>query len=177
MTNQNNIKIFGLGLGLLLAGGSLLHLWHYHLGALTTLLIFGSILFVIEKSLTWPWLYTLTYSAIFVATLFGWMKYIPSTEIMVSELFSIAFLLIALFKPAILIPFYNVWMKGAHLMGQVFTTIVLTAVYFLVFTPISFLLRLMGKDHMQRKLDSTKSTYWQKKEHDLFSRDNYHRQF
>ena len=177
MVHQNNVKIFGLGLGLLLATWAFLHLLHYHLGVIPTLLIFGFILFVIEKSLTWPWFYISVYIAILMATLLGFIKHPLSAGMIVSDLLSVVFLLIAFFRADTLTPVYNGWMKGAHLIGQIFTTIILGAVYFLVFTPVSFLLRLMGKDHMQRKLDASQRTYWQKKEQGSFSKERYQQQF
>ncbi len=177
MVNQNNVKVFGLGLALLLAVWAALHLWQLHLGPIPTFLIFGMILVVIEKSLSWPWLYAGIYFTLVLTTFFGLKRYPISEGIVFSNTLSAVLVWIVVLKIELLTPFYKVWMKGAHFIGQAVTTIILTTVYFLVFTPVSFLLRLMGKDHMQRKIDVSSPSYWDKKEQEPFSKQRYHQQF
>ena len=55
------------------------------------------------------------------------------------------------------IEFY--WMKGAGVLGAINSRILLTIVYFAVLTPTGWLMRLFGKDPMDRKLDPSKTTY------------------
>ncbi|MBN1870925.1 MAG: hypothetical protein JW847_10155 [Candidatus Omnitrophica bacterium] len=52
------------------------------------------------------------------------------------------------------------WMKAARLIGSVLTVIILTVIYGIVFTPISFFLRLSGKDYMCRKKSMGRRSYW-----------------
>ena len=44
--------------------------------------------------------------------------------------------------------------------GWVVTRVLLTAIYFGVFTPIGLALRLAGRDPMSRRLDPAATTYW-----------------
>lgn len=72
--------------------------------------------------------------------------------------------------------FYNVWMKFAHALGWVNTKIILSIVYFLIFTPIALFFRLIGKDPMDRRFESVDS-YWIKRETKVFDQEDYRRQF
>ena len=57
-------------------------------------------------------------------------------------------------------PGYTGWMKVAHLIGGVITTVILAVVFFLVFTPVALVIRLFGKDHLERKIDPAAKSYW-----------------
>jgi hypothetical protein len=45
--------------------------------------------------------------------------------------------------------------------GVVVSTITLAGLYFLVFTPIALIFRLIGRDALQRKPDPKATTYWE----------------
>jgi hypothetical protein len=66
---------------------------------------------------------------------------------------------ISLILPNILQPVYHWWMKLAHVLGWINTRILLSLVFFLIFLPVALIMRLMGKDPMRRKLDSTEKSY------------------
>lgn len=74
------------------------------------------------------------------------------------------FLALGLFLPFILKPFYKVWMALAFLLGLIMTRVILTLAFFLVFTPMGFVLRLLGKDLLDEKIDRSSGTYWKKHE-------------
>lgn len=71
---------------------------------------------------------------------------------------------------------YKGWMKFAHVLGWVNTRIILTLVYFLIFTPLATIFRLIGKDPMERQLEEGNS-YWIKRETRVVRQDDYRRQF
>lgn len=71
---------------------------------------------------------------------------------------------------------YRAWMKFAHALGWVNTRIILTLVYILMITPLSFIFKLLGKDPMKRKLGAEDS-YWIQRESKAFDRERYRRQF
>lgn len=81
------------------------------------------------------------------------------------------FVLLALVVPMKLTVIYSLWMKFGHIIGAINTKIILAIVFFLVFTPMALLFRLLGKDPMKRELANTSLTsYWdlskqQSKEH------------
>lgn len=72
--------------------------------------------------------------------------------------------------------FYKAWMKFAHALGWVNTRIILSLVYFIIFTPMALFFRVIGKDPMERRLE-TVSSYWIKREPTEFRREDYRRQF
>ncbi len=81
------------------------------------------------------------------------------------------------FKPFLLRPVFQVWLKVAHFIGRVNTQIILTLIYYLVFTPYGLVMRLFGRDSMQRKLTSA-GTYWEVLEFEgLKDKTRYEKQF
>lgn len=71
---------------------------------------------------------------------------------------------------------YKGWMKFAHALGWVNTRIILTLVYYFVFTPLALIFRVVGKDPMNRKLQLVE-TYWVEREQVPFDRERARRQF
>ena len=54
---------------------------------------------------------------------------------------------------------YRIWMKFGHVAGWINTRIILAIMFYLVFFPAGIILRILGKDPMARKLDSTSKSY------------------
>jgi len=79
-------------------------------------------------------------------------------------IFSAVLVVWALVLPRTLSIIYGPWMRFGHIIGTVNTKIILSILFFLVFTPVSMVLRLMGKDMMHRKIDKTALSYWQDSE-------------
>jgi hypothetical protein len=74
-------------------------------------------------------------------------------------------------------PGYAGWMKVAHFIGGIVTTVILTAVFFLVFTPVALVIKLAGKDHLDRKIDSATPSYWHKRPAFDGNMERYKQQF
>lgn len=51
------------------------------------------------------------------------------------------------------------WMKVGHVLGAINTKIILGIVYYLLITPMGLIMRLLGKDPMQRALTQGTDTY------------------
>ncbi len=116
----------------------------------------------------------LVFSTLF--SLIAWKNY-PSN--LSYTLVSVAGLLILMltFYPLGLRHIYLVWLKIAHFIGWVNTQIILTLLYYLVFTPMGVVMRLFGRDPLQRKLKSA-GTYWESLEFEgLKDRTRYEKQF
>lgn len=77
---------------------------------------------------------------------------------------SAAILLVALWRPALLNRLNRAWMKLGALLHRVVSPIVLGAMYFLVITPFGIVMRLAGRDALQRRLDPTARSYWIKRD-------------
>ena len=86
-------------------------------------------------------------------------------------------LIVSLAAPRLLKPLFLLWMRFAHFMGRVNTQILLFIVFLVVMLPSGFLLRIFGRDPMQRKM-SKEGSYWEPASvAGLKDRERYHRQF
>jgi hypothetical protein len=59
---------------------------------------------------------------------------------------------------------YRAWMLGVMPIGWTVSHLLLAAVFFGVVTPVGLLLRLLGRDLLQRGADPGADTYWQVRE-------------
>jgi Saxitoxin biosynthesis operon protein SxtJ len=80
-------------------------------------------------------------------------------------------------SPYTLKPIYIGWMYFTRTMAWVITTVVLGLVFYIGFTGIGLLMRLLGKNPLDRKLDPSADSYWIKHPPYKFSKEHYHRQF
>lgn len=69
------------------------------------------------------------------------------------------FAVLGLATPAVLSPVYRIWMKIGHVLGWINTRIILGVVFYGMFMPMGFVMRLLGKDPMARKFDKNAKTY------------------
>jgi O-antigen/teichoic acid export membrane protein len=65
----------------------------------------------------------------------------------------------ALISPSSLRPFYQGWMRVGQLLGWINTRVILGIIFYLLFLPVGLIMRLLGKDSMNRKFDSGATTY------------------
>lgn len=72
----------------------------------------------------------------------------------------LAFIVFAYMFPVVLKPFQKAWMSLALLMGWVSTRLILSALYFLVITPIALIARIAGKKFLDTKMDRKRVSYW-----------------
>ena len=76
-----------------------------------------------------------------------------------SLIISIIFLILGLLNSKILTPLNKIWFKFGVLLGNIISPIVMGIVFFLVVTPISLLMKALGKDILNLKKNTNKS-YW-----------------
>jgi len=69
------------------------------------------------------------------------------------------FLAFAVFMPQALRPINAVWTKIGNVLGWVNSRIILGIMFFLLILPIGLILKLFGKDSMNRKFDKKLETY------------------
>lgn len=76
---------------------------------------------------------------------------------------SVVFSLLGAFLPRLLRPFYGPWMRFAEALGYINTRVLLGLFYLVGITPTGLLMRISGKDPMNRtfKQQGT-SSYWTK---------------
>jgi hypothetical protein len=75
---------------------------------------------------------------------------------------SIIFLILGLFNSKILSPLNKLWFKFGIVLGKVISPIIMGIIFFLVVTPIGYLMRLFKKDVLNLNFNDNKS-YWIKK--------------
>lgn len=79
---------------------------------------------------------------------------------------AVLLLLSAGIKPRALAPVERVWMKAAGVMAVVMTHVILTLTFFLVITPVGFLVRLSGRSGLKLGSEPERETYWEPVEPD-----------
>ncbi len=73
---------------------------------------------------------------------------------------SALFLIFGLFFPKLLAPVEKIWMKFAEILSVIMTRVILSLTFYLVITPLGLLVRLLGKDLLQKKFEQEVKTYW-----------------
>ncbi|MDD5136092.1 MAG: SxtJ family membrane protein [Candidatus Omnitrophica bacterium] len=76
---------------------------------------------------------------------------------------SIASILLALLAPKHIKPVFTLFTKVGHVIGWVNTRIVLTIIYFLIITPMALIMKVIGKDPLDRKIEKDRVSYWVKR--------------
>jgi hypothetical protein len=76
-----------------------------------------------------------------------------------SLIISISFLLLGLINSKTLNPLNKLWFKFGIFLGKIISPIVMGLIFFLVVTPIAFLMRMLNKDLLNLKF-SKNSSYW-----------------
>jgi len=116
--------------------------------------------------------------SLFLAIL-GYVNFRSDHELSYNLLWGAAILnlVTALTYPGAIKPLYRVAMLIAHVLGWLNTRLLLGLIFYLVFTPIAMVIKLMGKDPLDRSFDSTASTYWKTRDKSEYPRDRYLKQF
>jgi hypothetical protein len=65
----------------------------------------------------------------------------------------------ALVAPSSLAPVYRNWMRFALLLNRVTTPLIMGVIFFLLFTPVALIKRILGNDAMARKFDNSAASY------------------
>ena len=72
---------------------------------------------------------------------------------------SFAFLILGLLNSKLLTPLNSLWFKFGILLGKIISPLVMGCIFFVVVTPIGFLMRMLQKDLLNLKFKNNKS-YW-----------------
>ena len=78
-------------------------------------------------------------------------------------LISLFFLIFGLINSKILSPFNKAWIKLGEILGLIIAPIIMALVYFIILTPISLIVRMLGKDLLGLKFLKKQDTYWIKR--------------
>lgn len=91
-------------------------------------------------------------------------------------LIAVALILMSWLWPAHARRFHIAWMKIGKVLGSVNNSILLSIVFYLLFVPYNLLLRLTGRDTLNRRKAGRKS-YWIPRETTRQSKDQFERLF
>ena len=84
--------------------------------------------------------------------------------------------LIYLVLPRLRRAIYLAWLYAAYPIGWTISHLLLLFVYYAILTPIGLLLRLAGKDPLERRQDRSAPSYWSRRDQDQDVK-SYFRQF
>jgi len=79
-----------------------------------------------------------------------------------SIIICLIFLILGLINSSLLLPLNKIWFKFGIFLGRIISPIIMGIIFFLVVTPIGFIMRILGKDLLNLKYSDNQS-YWIKK--------------
>ncbi len=85
--------------------------------------------------------------------------------------------LTTLLIPILIQPVYRAAIFIAHILGWINTRIILGLIFYLLFTPISFIMKIVRYDPLHRKFDKEAKSYWQLRAKTSVPKEQYLRQF
>ena len=91
--------------------------------------------------------------------------------------FGVTLCILGIVIPFILKPIYWVWMIFATILGWIMTRVILSLLFYIIVTPIGLISRLFGKEFLELKNISFNRSYWNYKDNDSISHQNYEKQF
>ena len=96
--------------------------------------------------------------AILIISVFLFIYEKPSAPYFIGV--GLAFQIVAQIFPILFLPIQKIWMAFAVVMGFVMTRVILTLLFYIVITPISFISKIFGKDFLSLKIEKEKKSYW-----------------
>ena len=73
---------------------------------------------------------------------------------------SFIFLFLAIIRSKFLTPLNKLWFKFGIKLGAIVAPIVMGIVFFLVVTPIGIIMKIIGSDLLNKKINKNSKTYW-----------------
>ena len=90
---------------------------------------------------------------------------------------SITWFFTAITIPSVLKPVYWIWMIVGIILGWFMTRVILSFLFYLVFTPIGLILRFFGKQFLELSWDNSKESYWNFRVNEDIKKGSYEKQF
>ena len=79
--------------------------------------------------------------------------------------------------PVVLKPVYWIWMIFAIILGWFMTRLILSLLFYIIFTSIGLTSRLFGKQFLELRWDKSKESYWNFRTNGHLKKENYEKQF
>ena len=77
-----------------------------------------------------------------------------------SAIISLIFLILGLLNSKILTPLNKIWFKFGIFLSKIISPLIMGIIFFLVVTPIGFIMKILGKDLLRLKFNKNVHTYW-----------------
>ena len=91
--------------------------------------------------------------------------------------FGVTLCILSIAIPFILKPIYWVWMIFGIILGWFMTRVILSLLFYVVFTSIGLTLRFFGKQFLELRWDKSKESYWNFRTNEHLKKENYEKQF
>ena len=91
--------------------------------------------------------------------------------------FGVTLCILGIVIPFILKPIYWVWMIFATILGWIMTRVILSLLFYIIFTPIGLIPRFFGKQFLELRWDKSKESYWNFRTNEHLQNENYEKQF
>ena len=85
---------------------------------------------------------------------------------------SLTFILLAYFSPKLLVIPNKLWFKFGLFLGAFIAPIVMAFVYVIAVLPVGLIMRLLGKDLLNQKLNKNTKSYWVERDQPIGSMKN-----
>ena len=175
--NKKELISFGFGLALLIPYFVMLHglepkisFVKFAIGIILLLIVIAN---VERIKLLYFLLVAALYWKIGEGALHHGMRFLP----VLFSVLAVSLLVISCTKIERIEPVFQSWMKAAHFIGTVFTGLILFVLFYMVFTPVGVILRILRKDLLDQRIEPGKATYWQKRGVKPFDPKTYQQQF
>ena len=89
----------------------------------------------------------------------------------------ITLFLTAIAIPSVLKPVYWIWMIFGIILGWFMTRIILSLLFYIIFTSIGLTFRLFGKQFLELQWDKSKESYWNFRTNEHQQNKTYEKQF
>ena len=89
----------------------------------------------------------------------------------------ITFFIFGITIPFILKPIYLLWMFLGTIFGWLMTRLILSFLFYIVFTPIGLFLRFFGKQFLDLRWDKSKESYWNNRDNKHSIKGQHEKQF
>ena len=85
--------------------------------------------------------------------------------------------LTAVALPSVLKPVYWIWMIFAIILGWIMTRVILSLLFYIIFTSIGLTSRFFGNQFLELRWDKSKESYWNFRTNEHLKKENYEKQF
>jgi hypothetical protein len=174
---KKNLYGFGYGLALLIPFFVTMHNIDHGLKWWMVISLFVLLLFIVTRMVSMKSIWNIWAVVLQVCVFAFGIKQGFSNLSFVFLGLSILVLWVTFIKVEWLQPVYNQFIKVAHFIGKVITGLLLSIMFYCVFGIVGIVLRILGKDLLNRKVDHAASSHWISKDQIDFDKSHYTRQF